>query len=526
MTLSNFLLSTVTFYLYLLLKYRKFYYALQQNYYNNKSQFKWCFKNINKTLLTYELIMVLAFGVVYYITGKTILLTLSLFFIAFVLELFKVKKEQHKKKFVFTKRIFRMTVTTLILLGGLLAYIICTYNENNIVYYYLYLFLFGYLSFIISILVNIINKPVEKLVYLYYKNKAINKLESIQGLKVVGITGSYGKTTSKNILNEILKTSFNCYPTAKSFNTEYGLMNAINNGLDKFDEIFIAEMGTLKPGDIKKLANLVKPKYGILTTIGVAHLEAFKKEENIQKEKFDLIESLPSDGVAVLNMDDPKQVNYEIKNTCKTIWIAIDNKDADYVATNIKLSSEGTSFDVKIKGKNYNFNTPLLGKHNIYNILSGIALGIELGVDPSKLGQAISRLKPVEHRLELKKFNDCTIIDDAFNSNPVGSKMALEVLSYMDGKKIIVTPGMIELGPKEYEYNFKFGEYISEVCDEVILVGEKQTKPIYDGLISKKYDKKKIHILNDVKLAFPLIRELKGDYILLENDLPDIFSEV
>jgi len=96
----------------------------------------------------------------------------------------------------------------------------------------------------------------------------------------------------------------------------------------------------------------------------------------------------------------------------------------------------------------------------------------------------------------------------------------------MNGKKIIVTPGMIELGPKEYEYNFKFGEYISEVCDEVILIGEKQTKPIYDGLINKNYDKKKIHILNDVKLAFPLIRELKGDYILLENDLPDIFSEV
>ena len=103
--------------------------------------------------------------------------------------------------------------------------------------------------------------------------------------------------------------------------------------------------------------------------------------------------------------------------------------------------------------------------------------------------------------------------------------MALDVLSYMDGKKIIVTPGMIELGPKEYEYNFKFGEYISEVCDEVILVGEKQTKPIYDGLISKNYDKDKIHVLNDVKLAFPLINELKGEYVLLENDLPDIFSE-
>ena len=525
--MSNFILSTITFYLYAMLKYRKSYYALQQNSYNqNHHYIKWIFKNPRKTFITYELLFALISIGIYFLTKKVILLTLCFYFLSFVLELYKIKREQHKKKFAFTKRVFRLTITTLIIFGLLLTYVILNYNEDYLMYYYLGLFLFGYFSFVLTWLVNIINKPVEKIVYLYYKNKAITKLKNMNNLEVVGITGSYGKTSSKNILNAILQTSFNCYPSPKSFNTPYGLMNAINNGLDKFDEIFIAEMGAVHLGDIKVLTDLVKPKYGIITTIGVAHLESFKSEENIQKGKFELIESLPHDGVGILNMDDPKQVSYKIKNDCKIIWIAIDNKDADYVATNIKLSGKGTSFDVKIKDKTYNFNTVLLGRHNIYNILASIALGIELGVNPDKLETAIKTLKPIEHRLELKKNGDINIIDDAFNSNPVGSKRALEVLSYMDGKKIIVTPGMIELGPKEYEYNFKFGEYISEVCDEVILIGEKQTKPIYDGLINKNYDKNKIHILNDVKKAFPLIVELKGEYVLLENDLPDIFSEV
>ena len=524
--MSNFLLSIISFFLYVILKYRKSFYALQQNSYNaNHHYIKWVFKNPRKTFITYELLFAaLAIGI-YYLTERVILLTLVFYLLSFVLELFKIKKEQHKKKFVFTKRVFRLTCTTTVILGVLLAGIIYYFDEKYVMYYYLTLFLFGYLSFIIATIINIMNVPMERIVYLYYRTKAVNKLKSIPNLQVIGITGSYGKTSSKNILNAILQTSFNCYPSPKSFNTPYGLMNAINNGLDKFDEIFIAEMGAVHLRDIKILTDLVHPKYGIITTIGVAHLETFKTEENIQKGKFQLIENLPSDGVGVLNMDDPKQVSYKIKNNCKIIWIAIDNQDADYVATNIKLSGEGTTFDVKINDKIYNFKTVLLGKHNIYNILASIALGIELGVDPNKLALAIQGLKPIEHRLELKKYGNINIIDDAFNSNPVGSKMALEVLSYMNGKKIVVTPGMIELGPKEYEYNFKFGEYISEVCDEVILIGEKQTKPIYDGIVSKGYDKDKIHILNDVKLAFPLIQKLKGEYVLLENDLPDIFSE-
>ena len=273
----------------------------------------------------------------------------------------------------------------------------------------------------------------------------------------------------------------------------------------------------------------MKPKYGIITTIGEAHLESFGSKDNIMKGKFELIESLSSDGLAILNGDDEYQLKYKIKNDCRVLWIGIDNKDVDLYATNIKLSGKGTSFECVFKGDKtkYKFNTKLLGKHNVYNILAGILLGHELGLSISELQRGVNSVKTIEHRLELKKYGNINIIDDAYNSNPVGSKMAVEVLGLMDGTKIMVTPGMVELGNKQYELNFKFGEYISKVCDYVILIGKKQTKPIYDGLMQNNYDNKKIFILNDVRDAFPIMNRLASEntYVLLENDLPDLFNE-
>jgi UDP-N-acetylmuramoyl-tripeptide--D-alanyl-D-alanine ligase len=357
----------------------------------------------------------------------------------------------------------------------------------------------------------------------------MKKLKNMSNLKVIGITGSYGKTSSKNILNDILSVKYNTLPTPRNLNTPYGLMITINNHMSKFDEIFIAEMGAYKVGEIKQLCDFVHPKYGILTRIGTAHLELFGSQENIQKGKFELIESLPSDGIGVLNGDDPLQLNYKLKNKVKIIWIGIDNKNVDVKADNIKMSHLGTTFEVRFKGdKNkYLFETKLLGYANVYNILASLALGYEFGITIEQLQMAVKRVKPIEHRLELKKYNDIVIIDDAYNSNPVGSKMALDVLKMMPGKHIIITPGMIELGDKQYELNKALGEFIADSCDEVILVGNNQTKPIQDGLKKMKYDKEHIHIVNDVKLAFNLLSKLKekDTYVLIENDLPDIFNE-
>ena len=359
---------------------------------------------------------------------------------------------------------------------------------------------------------------------------AKEKLESFSNLKVIGITGSYGKTSCKNILNDILSIKYNTLATPKSLNTFNGLMMTINNTLSKFDDVFIAEMGAYVQGEINGLCDLVNPKYGIITSIGTAHLETFGSESAIQHGKMELIEHLPHDGVGVLNMDDPKQVSYKIKNECKIIWIGIENKNADVVASNIRTEGTKTLFDVTFPGdKNkYEFETRLLGRHNIYNILSALALGYEFKIPIKDLIIATRRVKPIEHRLELKRLGNFYQIDDAYNSNPVGAKSALDVLNTMDGFKVIVTPGMIELGKKEYELNKEFGKQISEVADLTILIGKKQTKPILDGLKEAGYPEEKLMVLNDVRESFTIINNLnkkKDVYALYENDLPDTYNE-
>ena len=342
------------------------------------------------------------------------------------------------------------------------------------------------------------------------------------------------KQTIKDNFKLILSVIFISHPTPKKFITDVGLMSTVNNDLTKFDEIFIAEMGAYRVGRIKNVCNLVHPKYGILTTIGKAHLETFGSQENIIKTKFELIESLPSDGIAFLNKDDPLQVNYvknNLKNKVKIVWYAVDNKEASVYAKNIKCSNTGSTFDVVFKkeDKTVSFETRLLGRHNISNILSGLAVGYEFGIPIEKLVMAVKKIKPIEHRLELKRLGLMYQIDDAYNSNPIGAKVALEVLDMMPGTKVVVTPGMVELGGEEAKLNFEFGTEIASVADYVILVGEKQTKPIYEGLISKKYKKDNIIITNDVREAYTMVNNLKEPkkdiYALFENDLPDTYNE-
>ena len=525
--MTLFLVSLIPCLIFTIFKTKKSFHMLQQNYYDlDNRYFKWILTNISKIAYESDILFVLIICTLFFNVGVTIGSFIILYGIIFIS--YRKKKVVAKKPLVVTARIKRLFFTVFLMYFIMIIPFVVNFSYDNLVYCYLLLGLVTYLNYFVVMTANFINKPVEKCVYLYYKFKAIKKLKSMD-IPVVGITGSYGKTSSKNIINDILNVKLNSFATPKSFNTPYGLINSINNYLDKFNDIFLAEMGAFRIGEIKQNCKLVKPKYGIITSIGEAHLESFGSRDNIMKGKFELVESLPKDGLAILNGDDKYQLKYKIKNKCNVKWVGIDNKDVELYATNIKLSGNGTTFDCVFKGdKNkYQFKTKLLGKHNVYNILAGILLGKELGLKMEELQRGVSSVKTIEHRLELKKYGNINIIDDAYNSNPVGSKMAVEVLGLMEGTKIIVTPGMIELGSKQYELNHKFGQYISEVCDYVILIGEKQTKPIYDGLIDNKFDKKKIFVLNDVRDAFPLMNKLsdQNTYVLLENDLPDLFNE-
>ena len=526
-----FVLSIVVALYYLIEKSKKAMHMIQQNWYNDGNRYlNWIFNNKKKAFLNVDILFIL-FLLLYFIKDSliSIIVFVLLYCVSYKTYTNKISHEQSKKPLVITARIKRLYITTLIIyLIAIIPMIIC-FNERLIYLNYFIIGLLIFLNWFVILVANILNKPIEKMVFNHYKRMAKNKLKQMNHLKRIAITGSYGKTTSKNVLNDILNVKYNSFATEKSFNTMNGLMISINNKLDKFTDIFIAEMGAFKRGEIKEKCDFIEPQYGILTKIGTAHLESFGSQENIQKAKFELIDSLPDDGIAVLNMDDEYQRNYKIKSKCKVVWVSIENKKADIYASDIKISNKGTSFKC-------NFNeikddivleTKLLGRENIYNVLQGVAMAYSLGLTLEQIKIGVKRIKPIEHRLELKKYAGINIIDDAYNSNPVGSKMAVDILGMMNGKKIIVTPGMIELGDKQYEYNMEFGRHIAHTCDNVILIGKEQTKPILDGLKKEKYNEKNIYILNDVKEAFPLMRKLsdKETYVLLENDLPDIFNE-
>lgn len=370
-----------------------------------------------------------------------------------------------------------------------------------------------------------ITLPFEQVIKQRYIQMAKAILKKHPTLTKVGITGSYGKTSSKNILNEVLSEKYYVLSTPASYNTPMGLTITIREQLKSVHQVFIAEMGADKVGEIQFLSRFIEPSIGMVTSIGPQHLNTFKSLDNIIREKMSLIENLPSNGVGIVNQDNEYIRTYSIKNNCKIVRYGVDYP-ADLQALDIEYSPQGSSFNVLVEDNRIPFTTRLLGKHNIANILGAIAVGRELGLSWEQLQHAVKQVNYVEHRLQLKKINGLNYIDNAFNSNPEGSKMSLEVLQRMPGHRFIITPGMIDLGSKQDAYNFAFGQYMKGCADTVILVGQTQTKAIYKGLEESGFEMKNVHVMDTVKQAFKYVEmhAHSSDIILLENDLPDAFN--
>ncbi|MFS8541659.1 MAG: UDP-N-acetylmuramoyl-tripeptide--D-alanyl-D-alanine ligase, partial [Tissierellales bacterium] len=398
-----------------------------------------------------------------------------------------------------------------------------TYVPLALYFYFIIYVLQSYMVFIS----NLINKPIEISIYRYYYQRAQKKINKMDKLSVVGITGSFGKTSTKFITTTILKQEYKVLTTPESYNTPMGISKVINENLtDEFD-VFVAEMGARNIGDIRELAKLTKPTIGVITSIGPTHLETFKNIDNIMKTKYELIEELPPEGIAIFNYDN-KYVKKLADKTFKEklLFGMEDVEKLDLYAENIEVTEEGTMFTIRDKkGNSVQCKTKLLGKHNIYNILAGACVAMALGLNLDQIRKGIEKIEPIPHRLNIiNPGTGITIIDDSFNSNPIGAKAALEVLQqFKGGKKIIVTPGMVELGERQEEANRELGLNIAKVCDYVILVGKHITKSIYEGLIETGYNEEHIFVVNTLKDATAIIQKIAKpkDIILFENDLPD-----
>lgn len=487
----------------------------QLNSYFLKKQMHWTKKNISK-IVTHILLILIPTIILFLFTGKTgeiiaiMLLAISCFY--------NFPKSKSKIPLKYTNRVKRLLCTEIIMIVLCLVFI-----PNNIIT----LACLNIISFIICLIANFINYPLELLIKQKYINEAKKILRGMPNLTVIGVTGSYGKTSVKNFLVKTLSTKYEVITTPKNYNTTMGVVKTIRENLRPVHQIFICEMGATKLGDIKEICDIVNPTIGVITSIGPQHMQSFKTIENVIKTKFELADAVKkNNGVMFLNYDN--EYTSKQKLNTKVITYGINNKELDYNAYNLISSSKGLEFKIKdsILGE-MTFNTKLIGRHNIINITGAIAVANYLGVPLKNLVPKIRDIKSVDHRLQILPHGKLTIIDDSYNSNPVSSKAAIDTLSEFEGVKVIVTPGLIELGRDEEKYNYEFGEYMTKYCDYIYLVGETQSKPILEGIKSKGFNMDKVFIVKTPNEAVKQISSLnikENITVLLENDLPDNYN--
>lgn len=517
----------------------KFLQCLQQKSYISSDYFKWINKKNNVFMSRVIMLSLLSFfafclfNVVFAFLQNDYLSLIGLVFYAFFIFLYVrgERKIENKVPLKFTNRVIRLIITYTILSFVLFFGIILGFN---VLCYYIKLDSLKLLRFsvvallplfmpLIIFIASILNKPLEVLRGKKYVNKAKQKLQNDNLIKIA-ITGSYGKTSVKNFLNVILSEKYKVVATPLSYNTPLGI--AKSTELIKEDtQVFIAEMGARRVGDIKELCDIVKPSIGVLNGVIGAHLLTFGNIERVIKTKYELMQSLQENGVGVFTCDNDNTFNlYNDFNGEKILaGLTVENNPSVY-AKDILVDKNGSTFTLVIDGKELECNTKLLGKHNVSNLTLAVAVANKLGLSLQEIKQGIKKCEPIEHRLSLIENNGITIIDDAYNSNAEGIKYALEVLSYFKGRKIIVTPGMTELGLEQNKRNYDFGVQLASVVDYAFLVEGGSCNAIREGMVfGGGFDPEKVKVVATLTVAKDKLKDFvkDGDIVLFENDLTD-----
>ncbi|MCR4963588.1 MAG: UDP-N-acetylmuramoyl-tripeptide--D-alanyl-D-alanine ligase [Firmicutes bacterium] len=386
--------------------------------------------------------------------------------------------------------------------------------------------LFLRFSFVLAFCANGLLAPVENKINRGFYREAQEKLASMPQLRRVGVTGSYGKTSVKKILEAIASEKYYTLATPASYNTPMGITRTVREQLRPTHQVFIAEMGARQKGDIQELVELTAPQIGILTAIGPQHMETFGSQQAIVDTKFELIRGLPAGGVAVLNFDDPLILANAAQAPCATVSYSLHNSDCDFWAEDIRYDQDGCIFTLCSREEKVTVRSRLLGEHNVSNILAAAAAASQLSVPLSMAARGVKHLTPVAHRLELKHRGKYLVLDDAYNANPAGAKAALSVLAAMaGGQKIIITPGMVELGEMEEELNRQFAAEMTKVADYIILVGNKRGEIMEPALQAAGFPQERYYIAADLTDAHGKLAQIvqEGDVVLYENDLPDVY---
>ncbi len=371
-----------------------------------------------------------------------------------------------------------------------------------------------------------INEPVERALRKRHIRRAVAKLDSSDVIKI-GITGSYAKTSVKEILKTMLSQKYRVLATPSSYNTPLGIALTVKN-LDSTHDIFIAEMGARSKGDIKELAKMVKPNYGVLTGVNNQHLETFGSIETTKDTKYELFENLATDGVGIFSADNENSLELMQRFDGEKYSAGVTGEQNLVTASDVKITEKGMNFTLIFDGeKSVKCSTVLLGRHSVKNICLASAVAYKIGLTPKEIATAINRLRSIGHRLELLPNNkNIVIIDDSYNSNIDGVDAAMEVIDIFKGRKIVHTPGLVELGKIESVANFEFGKKLANHADIVIVIGKHNAEMIINGLLESGMDRENIKFASSLNKGNKILNEImkEGDVVLFENDLPDNYN--
>lgn len=534
-----------------LLRGRYFLHIFQQNGYKLNEFWHWLVQHWNRRVITVEhilynvIIFVLLIFLSNAVTGSAAIMILAIYGIFWFGPINYYGGEDSKKPLVFTPRMIRLTIpytlfslfipiaVTFIAYAGYIPFTELGIQNDGLYAADMYLLAFGWVLgnalvpfFIFA--AALLTKPIEAYVHRHFIKMAKQKLAQMPNLTVVAITGSYGKTSTKFMICDLLSERFSVCFTPGSYNTPMGICKVINNDLEAHHQVLVLEMGARYEGNIDKLCDIAEPDISVVTNVGVAHLETFGSQDAIARTKSTIVKRTKPNGKAVLNADDRRvKAMADLRDDLEITFVGLESGDIQ--AKDIHYDANGMSFTVTTGEEEKSFTMQLLGAHNIQNMLLAVGVAQTLKLRLTTMAMAASRIKPVEHRLELKSQNGITVIDDAFNSNPVGAKNAIETLAaFKNGRKIIITPGMIELGDIQEEKNKVFGQQIGQAgLDLVILVGQNQTEAIRKGIDSTDFDMEKVITVSSLYEANRTMQDFarEGDVVLYENDLPDSFNE-
>jgi len=350
------------------------------------------------------------------------------------------------------------------------------------------------------------------------QEKAKAKMEKLEkDIRVIGITGSYGKSSTKEFLYKILSKKFKVLKTEKNINTSIGVAKTVLKNLDGSYDFFICEMGAYKKGEIKEICKMVRPEIGILTGINNQHLALFGSQENIMNTKLELFGSLPNKALAFLNWDSElirKQASRIMNNELRIIKCEIGKQVQGF-----EVRKGSISFRID----DVSFELDLVGKQNISNLLMAICCSQELGMSLEEISDACKKIKPFSKTMELKKgIGGVDIIDDTYSANPYGVKAGLEHLKLWQGSKIVIMPCLVELGDSAKKAHYEIGEWIGKICDLAVITTSDYFEDIRAGALSAGIKEKDILLLKNSGKIFEKMKPLleEGNVILLESRVP------